>query len=430
MPTNVLAEFTTVNQTDSVDLSLASPVPGTSVYFEWSGDNNVYQYTLKDTYTRFRAKSKAGARVRVLVANPTDELSVFSVSNVQMENADLSKLGRTHAITLSNTGLESVKLPADAQYITQLNLSGNKLASFDVSKYPNLSFLSLADNKISSIDLSSAKKLELAMISNNSLTSIVLDNPILWNLDLSVNKLESIDVSKLPKLQQLFLASNRLTAVSVPYKQNPELTVLNLVGNRLRFSTMPPANERVTKAGTRVQRFNKYSYNLQDPIKVECVDGKVDLSSEVTAGGKPTTFRWFVGNVQVIDGELQGEELELNESYTLENGVTTLKLDNPINNLVCVMTNLAFPSAVLHTDYVKYVPTGIDAVKTNEDVKIQFVAGGINIVGGENSPVAVYSIDGKTIYRAKAATADMHISLAPGTYIVRVGNKASKICLK
>ncbi|WP_449016469.1 hypothetical protein [Prevotella sp.] len=430
MPTNVLAEFTTVNQTDSVDLSLASPVPGTSVYFEWSGDNNVYQYTLKDTYTRFRAKSKAGARVRVLVANPTDELSVFSVSNVQMENADLSKLGRTHAITLSNTSLESVKLPADAQYITQLNLSGNKLASFDVSKYPNLSFLSLADNKISSIDLSSAKKLELAMISNNSLTSIVLDNPILWNLDLSVNKLESIDVSKLPKLQQLFLASNRLTAVSVPYKQNPELTVLNLVGNRLRFSTMPPANERVTKAGTRVQRFNKYSYNLQDPIKVECVDGKVDLSSEVTAGGKPTTFRWFVGNVQVIDGELQGEELELNESYTLENGVTTLKLDNPINNLVCVMTNLAFPSAVLHTDYVKYVPTGIDAVKTNEDVKIQFVAGGINIVGGENSPVAVYSIDGKTIYRAKAATADMHISLAPGTYIVRVGNKASKICLK
>ena len=430
MPTNVLAEFTTVNQTDSVELSLASPVVGTSVYFEWSGDNNVYQYTLKDTYTRFRAKSKLGARVRVLVANPTDELSVFSVSNVQMENADLSKLGRTHAITLSNTGLESVKLPADGQYITQLNLSGNKLASFDVSKYPNLSFLSLADNKISSIDLSSAKKLELAMISNNSLTSIVLDNPILWNLDLSVNKLESIDVSKLPKLQQLFLASNRLTAVSVPYKQNPELTILNLVGNRLRFSTMPPANERVLKAGTRVQRFNKYSYNLQDPIKVECVDGKVDLSSEVTAGGKSTTFRWFVGKVQVIDGELQGEELELNESYTLENGVTTLKLDNPINNLVCVMTNLAFPSAVLHTDYVKYVPTGIDAVKTNEDVKIQFVAGGINIVGGENSPVAVYSIDGKTIYRAKAATADMHISLAPGTYIVRVGNKASKICLK
>ena len=94
------------------------------------------------------------------------------------------------------------------------------------------------------------------------------------------------------------------------------------------------------------------------------------------------------------------------------------------------MTNLAFPSAVLHTDYVKFTPTGIDAVKTNEDVKIQFVAGGINIVGGENSPVAVYSIDGKTIYRAKAATADMHISLAPGTYIVRVGNKASKICLK
>lgn len=430
MPTNVLAEFTTVNQTDSVELSLASPVAGTSVYFEWSGDNNVYQYTLKNTYTRFRAKSKEGARVRVLVANPTDELSVFSVSNVQMENADLSKLGRTHAITLSNTGLESVKLPADGQYITQLNLSGNKLANFDVSKYPNLSFLTLADNKITSIDLSPAKKLELAMISNNSLTSIVLDNPILWNLDLSVNKLESIDLSKLPKLDQLYLTTNRLTKVSVPYAQNPELKILNLVGNRLRFSTMPPANEKVTKGLSKKQRYNRYSYNLQDPIKVECVNGKVDLSSEVTAGGEPTTFRWFVGKIQVRDGELDGEELELNESYTLENGVTTLKLDKAINNLVCVMTNPAFPKAVLSTDYVKFTPTGIDAVKTNEDVKIQFVAGGINIVGGENSPVAVYSIDGKTIYRAKAATADLHISLAPGTYVVRVGNKATKICLK
>lgn len=430
MPTNVLAEFTTVNQTDSVELSLASPVAGTSVYFEWSGDNNVYQYTLKNTYTRFRAKSKEGARVRVLVANPTDELSVFSVSNVQMENADLSKLGRTHAITLSNTGLESVKLPADGQYITQLNLSGNKLANFDVSKYPNLSFLTLADNKITSIDLSPAKKLELAMISNNSLTSIVLDNPILWNLDLSVNKLESIDLSKLPKLDQLYLTTNRLTAVSVPYAQNPELKILNLVGNRLRFSTMPPANEKVTKGLSKKQRYNRYSYNLQDPIKVECVNGKVDLSSEVTAGGEPTTFRWFVGKIQVRDGELDGEELELNESYTLENGVTTLKLDKAINNLVCVMTNPAFPKAVLSTDYVKFTPTGIDAVKTNEDVKIQFVAGGINIVGGENSPVAVYSIDGKTIYRAKAATADLHISLAPGTYVVRVGNKATKVSVR
>ena len=430
MPTNVLAEFTTVNQTDSVELSLASPVAGTSVYFEWSGDNNVYQYTLKNTYTRFRAKSKEGARVRVLVANPTDELSVFSVSNVQMENADLSKLGRTHAITLSNTGLESVKLPADAQYITQLNLSGNKLANFDVSKYPNLSLLSLADNKISSIDLSSAKKLEHAYVSNNSLTSIVLDNPILLDLDLSVNKLESIDLSKLPKLQQLFLMTNRLTKVSVPYTQNPELQILNLVGNRLRFSTMPPANEKVTKGLSKKQRYNRYSYNRQDPIKVECVNGKVDLSSEVTAGGEPTTFRWFVGKIQVRDGELDGEELELNESYTLENGVTTLKLDKAINNLVCVMTNPAFPKAVLSTDYVKFTPTGIDAVKTNEDIKIQFVAGGINIVGGENSPVAVYSIDGKTIYRAKAATADLHISLVPGTYVVRVGNKATKICLK
>jgi len=39
-PRYELANFTTINRTDSVALSLASPVDGTSVYFEWNGDGN------------------------------------------------------------------------------------------------------------------------------------------------------------------------------------------------------------------------------------------------------------------------------------------------------------------------------------------------------------------------------------------------------
>lgn len=61
-PRYELANFTTINRTDSVALSLASPVDGTSVYFEWNGDGNVTQYTLGTTYKLFRAKSKRTRR--------------------------------------------------------------------------------------------------------------------------------------------------------------------------------------------------------------------------------------------------------------------------------------------------------------------------------------------------------------------------------
>ena len=52
-PQYELASFTTLNQTDSVALSLASYVPGKSVYIEWEGNGNVTQYALGETYKLF-----------------------------------------------------------------------------------------------------------------------------------------------------------------------------------------------------------------------------------------------------------------------------------------------------------------------------------------------------------------------------------------
>ena len=179
------------------------------------------------------------------------------------------------------------------------------------------------------------------------------------------------------------------------------------------------------------KRFDRYSYNLQAPIDVKCVNGKVDLSSEAVVGGEPTTYRWFEGNVKYVDGELQGEELTANEEYTVENGVTTLKLNNTFTNLVCVMANDNFPNALLHTNYITFTaPTGIDAVTADKDVKIQFFDGAISVLGAQNSTVAIYSIDGKLVYQGKVADDSTRISLARGTYIVRVGNKAAKISVK
>ena len=420
-PKYELASFTTVNQTDSVVLSLASYIPGKSVYFGWGGNGNVTQYTLGDKYKIFQAKSKANTKVRVLVAEADDKVKVFSVANVNMTDVDLTGLKEAKLIAVTRAGLTSIKLPA-APNLTDLNLEGNELTDINLSAFPNLNFISLTGNKIKTFDLSQAPNLGIAYLSSNKMKEIKLNNPKLWNLDLSDNDLESVSLDKLPMLEQLWLNANKLTKVDV--SKNTNLTVLNVVGNRLKFSTMPlPSNNG--------KPFNRYSYNLQAPIDVKCVNGKVDLSSEAVVGGEMTTYHWFIGNVTYRDGELQGEKLELNEEYTLENGVTTLKLDKTFTNLVCVMANDNFPNALIYTNYITFTPaTGIDAVTTDKDVKIQFLDGAISVLGAQNSTVAIYSIDGKLVYQGKVADDSSRIPLGRGTYIVRVGNKAAKVSVK
>ena len=233
----------------------------------------------------------------------------------------------------------------------------------------------------------------------------------LESLDLSDNDLESVSLDKLPQLEQLWLNANKLTKVDV--SKNTNLRVLNVVGNRLKFSTMPLPNNNG-------KRFDRYSYNLQAPIDVKCVNGKVDLSSEAVVGGEMTTYHWFIGNVTYRDGELQGEKLELNDEYTVENGVTTLKLTQSITNLVCVMSNDNFPNALIYTNYIAFTPaTGIDAVTADKDVKIQFFDGAISVLGTQNSTVAIYSIDGKLVYKVRLLTI-AHASLllvVPTSYV-------------
>ena len=421
-PQYELASFTTINQTDSVRLSLSSYVPGKSVYFEWGGNGNVTQYTLETTYKVFQAKSKPNTKVRVLVADADDKLKVFSIANVKMKDVDLTGLKDVKLIAVTNAGLTSVKLPVAAN-LTDLNLEGNELTDVNLSNFPNLNFISLTGNKIKKFDLSQAPNLGIAYLSSNKMKDITLNNPKLWNLDLSDNELENVSLDKLPELEQLWLNANKLTKVEV--SENAKLRVLNIVGNRLKFSTMPLPNNNG-------KVFDRYSYNLQAPIEVKSINGKVDLSSEAVVGGEYTTYRWFNGNVKYIDGNLQGEEFEVNDEYTVENGVTTLKLNATFNKLVCVMSNANFPNALIYTNYIEFTPdpTGIEAVTDNKEVKVQFFDNAINILDAKNSSVAVYTVDGKIVYQAKLADDNTRISLARGTYIVRVGNKAAKINVK
>lgn len=417
MPTHEIASFTTLSDDDKVELSLAATENETSVYIDWKGDGTVTQYPLATTYTRFKATTKAGAKVRVLVAEDTDKLTVFSVSGAKIGEADFEKLADVRTFTLADAGLNKFEFSKPTA-IKQLDLSGNALRTLDWSKFPELAALSLNGNKFTTLDLSQNKKLQVVDLTRNALTQVTLDNPNLWNLDLTSNQLESVDLSRLPELNQLWVVKNKLQHLDV--SKNTKLNVLNIVGNRFRFSTLPSPN------GTYK---NTFSYGLQDPLEVKCVDDKVDLSSEASVEGTPTVFHWYIGKVNVINGQLQGEELTLDDEYTLQQGVTTFQLTSVYDNLVCVMTNAKYPSLYQYTNYVKVVPTGIAPVPAGE-VSVKAAHGALLIDAPLHSSVHIYTLDGRTAYSGKTTAATTTVALQPGIYVVKVNNQVAKVSLQ
>jgi len=398
VPTIELASFTTTEEGNDVELSLAAENDRTCVYFDWEGDGNVTAYELTTTYTRFAATTKKDARVRVLVADESDRLSVFSITGAHMKDVDLSGLTKTFAITLADAGLTKFTLPK-SNSLGELNLSNNNLSSIDLSLYPNLYYLSLNGNNFTTIDLSKVEGLGLAYLGNNKLSSITLNNPNLWNLDLAVNNFSDISFDGAPNIEQLWMTSNNLTEIDVNGLKS--LKVLNLVGNRFRFSTLPAQKDS----------WYSYSYGKQQDVEIADNQSVIDLSSEAEVDGITTTYRWFVGK-PTIDSEteeLVGDELSEGSDFSIDNGVTTFSIARTTSDIVGVMTNENFPNLTLYTKPVTVISTDIDSITATG-----------------NTIDAVYAIDGTLVARGITSLR----SLAPGIYIVTSAGKTRRVVIK
>ena len=341
MPTNVIATFVTANDGDAVSLSLAGAQEGMSMYIDWEGNGNVIQYLLGTTYTLFDATTYADAKVKVYTYEPTDTITVFSMSGATLSSFDGSKL-LASTLTLRNTGLKTITMPENKELLRELNLSGNALTTFPISDFQNLYSLVLSDNQLTSLDLSQNEALGLVGAANNSIRSVALKNTNLWYLDLSVNELASLqlDTTTVPHLQQLGLSNNYLQTLDVSSLE--ELRILNIVGNYFDFSTLPPI----------LPQYSVYNYSGQAMLNVALQDEKIiDLSSQAMVGDSVTVFTWYLGEptFNYDTYEWEGEVLEEGDEYTLENGVTTFL--KRFDDVICLLTNPAFPDVYLYTNY-------------------------------------------------------------------------------
>ncbi len=418
MPTNLVASFKTVNEGDSVSLSLAAEKAGTALYIDWNGDNTVSQYVLGETYKLFSATTKAGADVKVYTYEPTEKITVFSMDGAKLASFDGSKLTDAINITVCGAGLSEIKLPVGSTKLMELSLEGNNFTSFDFSQFPELTTVAMAGNKLTSVDLTKNQNIGLFSAANNELTSIKLNNPALWALYLDNNKFTEIDLSGAKNLSQFSIAHNQLSEINIDVVPNLIMLVIN--NNNFTFKTLP----------MKKKKFVVYYYHGQAPIQAVCVDGKVDLSDQIKVGNTPTVYRWFEGvpGVNQDTGALEGDELYIDDEYTLENGVTTFWIN--IKGIMCVMTNTELPNVYIFTDLMDVTKSGVEAIEG--DVAAVTVNGNDIIVKADASlAVKVIATNGAEVRSAITVAGETVLSdVAAGAYIVTVGNKAAKVIVK
>ena len=420
MPQHVLATFTTLAD-GMATLVLRSHKP-TTVCIDWKGgSHSVESYAVADNLETLEVPTYAGAQCTVYGYSAEEPLYVFSLRDAKLADVDLSEMKQLALANVSGAGIDSIKLP-DTDTLAELILANNKFSQLDLSRYAaQLRLLTLNNNLFTEFDATPFKQVLSLNLANNLLESVQLDNPEMWNLDLSGNQLKQIDVTKVPALNQLFLTHNQLSELDLHAQKG--LHALHIDGNRFTFSTLPLPSSQ----------YGSYQYGQQANIDIAVDEmGRVDLSSEAQVGQVATTYRWFVGAPWYDEnsGELTGEELYINEEYTLEDGVT--KFLSPIENVVCALLNEQFPNLTLYTNPVNV--TTVDAIRgveVAEGVQLTLEGRRLRVEAEAGQQLSVYTAGGQQVGSVQLQGRTAAIELAqPGVYVVRCGEKATKIVVK
>ena len=417
MPTNVIASFvTTANQTGTI--SLRASEDNMPVYIDWSGtEADLVEYQVNSNPQQFEVKSHAGATVRVYTYSETNNLTVFSVSGLALSSIDASKLNNLKLFGAQDAGLTESQITwPNSESLIEMRLKGNNLSNIDLTRYANLYDLELNNNKFTAFDASRYPNLELLSMSGNQLTSFTADNAKLWHLDLANNQLSEIDLTKVPAMNQISLINNQLSRLDV--SQMKSLKVLYLDKNKFRPSTLPLNN------------YALYTCANQEPIKVEVVNGTVDLSSEAVINGKETSFRWFVDTPSLDEeGNLVGEELYVDDEYFLDNGITSFM--TTVDHVMCVMKNDEFPNTYFYTDFIDVKTTGIDGVASDGNISIKVDGNAVTVNAAHDAAVRLVSLNGSLVRSANTVGGTCTLTgIAHGAYILMVGNAAYKIVVR
>lgn len=390
-PTTVAATLTGTSGTSGELILRGSKT--SALYIDWRGDGTEYvEYPFSDSdISNYEIHPVAGATAKIYTYGDPAELTVFSIYGVGMTGVDVTPLTGLTALSIGDAGLGADALALPDANLTELNLSNNRLTSFPfAAKYPNLYMVTLSGNSMTEFDASVLPAVGCLYLADNRLTSVKFNNPELWDLHLSGNKLETVDLNGLPSLQQLFLNNNLLATIDLaPVKSS--LRALNIVGNRFTFATLPRAEE----APLMITMF----YGLQAPMAAECIDGRVDLSSQAVIDGVETVYTWYLGDatLDVDNGVYVGETLIENDEYYITDGVTSFATTFN-EKIMCVMSNPLYPNLLLTTERIDVDRAGLNEVETTAPAATAN-SGCYDLLGRKvtNPKAGIYVINGRKV---------------------------------
>lgn len=395
-PTHLVASFKTVAFTEKQPSIIFAATEPTQVYIDWKGDGSeLVGYNVNTTYIEYPIQGiypNAEVKIYAVDEKTVKSINVFSIYNLTLDNVDLTPLTGAYAISLGGTGLDKSKLrlPA-APGLGELNLTGNNFTSFPYSKdYPNLAVLNISDNKLTSFDFKDVPNVGYLVLSGNQLTELDIDSRNVWSVFAECNRLEKVTFTNAPVLEQLTLHSNRLEHIDIEPVKN-SLHTLSLVDNRFTFATLP--------LKSKYPRLTLYYYGNQAPMEVACIDGKVDLSSQAVIDGVETLYSWYAGvpEYDAETGAITGTLLQEGTDYEISNGETTF-LKQPEKQVLCVMNNSLFENLTLITGLIDVRLSSVDSIAADADATVE-----------------VYTVDG--ILVAKGRLDEVKRDLAPGIYV-------------
>ena len=418
MPKNKIASFTTLaDGTATMILRAKEP---TIICIDWKGAGMAVEtYSVSDDILTTEIKTYANSNCAIYSYDDNCPLYVLNITGAKLADVDLSNMKNLVLAAVINAGIDAIKLP-DTNTLTELKLDYNNFTSIDLSRYAaQLGLLSMNNNQLTAFDATGMDNLFSLSLANNALSSVKLNAPNIWNVELSGNQLESIDLTNLPNLYQLFLSNNRLKTIDL--SKNTGLRILHIDYNRFTYSTLPIPNAL----------YGSYQYGNQERIDiVPDANGIVDLASEATVDGTPSTFRWFVGDPWYDEntGELTGEELYVDEEYNVKDGKTTFH--KPITDVVCAILNDKFPNLTILTNPVDITSTlGIDGVSAGNEIEVSATDRWITVKAATPTEAAVYTAGGALVGKTKVnGTASVKVPSA-GVYVVRSNGTATKIAV-
>jgi Leucine-rich repeat (LRR) protein len=409
-PTDSIATlYPNITKNTDVNLTLGAKKDGTFVYVDF-GDGVMKACKLKTVYTNFYGTMQPNKPLKVYSYNKANNgVTIFSFSGAKLKSAKINDLKDVNCLGFTDSKLDTLDL-SNNNKVTELLLAGNNFKYVDLASVPEVWFLNLGTCKLKAIDLTKTPKLKELHLEFNSFKTLTMPElDKLETLYCNSTGITSLDVSKCPALQWVSAEYNNLTTLDV--SNNPLLHGMELNNNRFLFSTLPVQTDKITY----------YEYGDQQPVKVTAEGSSVNLSTEATVQGMPTTYSWF---------NEDGTQLTEGTDYTVSDGITTF-LKSTSGNVYCTMTNDLYPKLTLTTEQLSIVVSGINALN-GSDVSVKATKAGVLINAAMGNEVKIFTLNGAEVksFRMEGNTVLVSDLIRNTGYVVKVVSNGKTVTKK